>query len=316
MRFLPTFASVTGSNRIPNLVPSVGTRPTSSPAHRRCPSAAPRPRTARDGVDRSHRSRERRGASSSSPNDTRSERSTSSRATIPCSLGQGDEHGCTQRVRRVIGRTTTQWSSGRALPASISCTGCGSWASRPASSRPPTTSAAPGTGTAIPAPAATSRPSTTRYSFDPELERAWTWSEKYATQPEILALPQLRRRPVRPASRHPTSAPRSRPPTWDDAQRAVAARTDNGASVSCRYYVMATGCLSMPKDAGHRRRRAVRGRGVLHQPLAARGRRLHRQARRGHRHWIVGHAVDPAHRRAGGAAHRVPAHAEFLAARP
>ena len=25
------------------------------------------------------------------------------------------------------------------------------------------------------------------YSFDPELERDWTWSEKYATQPEILS---------------------------------------------------------------------------------------------------------------------------------
>src|SRR6201990_733586 len=24
------------------------------------------------------------------------------------------------------------------------------------------------------------------YSFDPELEKAWSWSEKYATQPEIL----------------------------------------------------------------------------------------------------------------------------------
>jgi cation diffusion facilitator CzcD-associated flavoprotein CzcO len=24
------------------------------------------------------------------------------------------------------------------------------------------------------------------YGFDPELEAAWTWSEKYATQPEIL----------------------------------------------------------------------------------------------------------------------------------
>src|SRR3984957_14474088 len=24
------------------------------------------------------------------------------------------------------------------------------------------------------------------YTFDPELESAWTWSEKYATQPEIL----------------------------------------------------------------------------------------------------------------------------------
>ncbi len=25
------------------------------------------------------------------------------------------------------------------------------------------------------------------YSFDPDLERVWVWSEKYATQPEILA---------------------------------------------------------------------------------------------------------------------------------
>src|SRR5262249_263207 len=25
------------------------------------------------------------------------------------------------------------------------------------------------------------------YSFDPQLEKEWTWSEKYATQPEILA---------------------------------------------------------------------------------------------------------------------------------
>src|SRR6202011_3604342 len=24
------------------------------------------------------------------------------------------------------------------------------------------------------------------YTFDPELDKAWTWSEKYATQPEIL----------------------------------------------------------------------------------------------------------------------------------
>jgi len=29
------------------------------------------------------------------------------------------------------------------------------------------------------------------YSFDPELETAWTWSEKYATQPEILRFMQF-----------------------------------------------------------------------------------------------------------------------------
>src|SRR4051795_13517364 len=29
------------------------------------------------------------------------------------------------------------------------------------------------------------------YTFDPELEEKWTWSEKYATQPEILSYLQF-----------------------------------------------------------------------------------------------------------------------------
>src|SRR5438105_15887141 len=29
------------------------------------------------------------------------------------------------------------------------------------------------------------------FGFDPELEKAWTWSEKYATQPEILRYAQF-----------------------------------------------------------------------------------------------------------------------------
>ncbi len=41
------------------------------------------------------------------------------------------------------------------------------------------------------------------YSFDPELETEWIWSEKYATQPEILQLPAARRRQARPPPRHP-----------------------------------------------------------------------------------------------------------------
>ena len=66
------------------------------------------------------------------------------------------------------------------------------------------------------------------------------------------------------------------------------------------------------EGARHRRRRPLRRRGLLHQPLAARGRRLHRQAGRRHRHRLVGHPVDPDHRRAGRAADGVPAHAELL----
>ena len=70
------------------------------------------------------------------------------------------------------------------------------------------------------------------------------------------------------------------------------------------------------EGARHRGRRPLRRRGVLHEPLAPRGRRLHRQAGRRHRHRLVGHPVDPADRRAGRRADRLPAHAELLAAGP
>ncbi len=84
------------------------------------------------------------------------------------------------------------------------------------------------------------------YSFDPELERDWTWSEKYATQPEILAY--LRhvadrydlRRDIRFGTRITAAA-------WDEAARRWRLRTGGGDELSCRHYVMASGCLSLPK---------------------------------------------------------------------
>ena len=93
--------------------------------------------------------------------------------------------------------------------------------------------------------------------------------------------------------------------------------TDRGDEhIACRYYVMASGCLSMPKAPDIEGAERFAGRGLLHEPLAARGRRLHRQAGRRHRHRLVGHPVDPADRRAGRRADRLPAHAELLAAGP
>jgi len=84
------------------------------------------------------------------------------------------------------------------------------------------------------------------YTFDPELESAWTWSEKYATQPEILRYLGFvadrydLRRDIRFGTKV-TSA------TWDDKTARWELATDNGAPVSCRFYIMATGCLSAPK---------------------------------------------------------------------
>jgi cation diffusion facilitator CzcD-associated flavoprotein CzcO/acetyl esterase/lipase len=84
------------------------------------------------------------------------------------------------------------------------------------------------------------------YSFDPELESEWEWSEKYATQPEILRYLQFvadkhdLRRDIRFSTRVGAAK-------WDDASSMWRVRTDAGAEVTCRHYVMATGCLSMPK---------------------------------------------------------------------
>jgi cation diffusion facilitator CzcD-associated flavoprotein CzcO/acetyl esterase/lipase len=84
------------------------------------------------------------------------------------------------------------------------------------------------------------------YTFDPELETAWKWSEKYATQPEILRYLGFvadrydLRRDIRFGTRVISA-------TWDEAAQRWQIATGNGAKVSCRHYIMATGCLSAPK---------------------------------------------------------------------
>jgi cation diffusion facilitator CzcD-associated flavoprotein CzcO/acetyl esterase/lipase len=84
------------------------------------------------------------------------------------------------------------------------------------------------------------------YTFDPELEREWKWSEKYATQPEILRYLGFvaDRYDLRPDIRFNTKVTAA---NWDEATGRWLLKTDSGASVSCRHYIMATGCLSAPK---------------------------------------------------------------------
>src|SRR4051812_24954722 len=84
------------------------------------------------------------------------------------------------------------------------------------------------------------------YTFDPELESVWKWSEKYATQPEILRYLGFvaDRYELRRDIRFRTKVTAA---NWDQAAERWLLTTDNGAAVSCRYYIMATGCLSAPK---------------------------------------------------------------------
>jgi cation diffusion facilitator CzcD-associated flavoprotein CzcO/acetyl esterase/lipase len=85
------------------------------------------------------------------------------------------------------------------------------------------------------------------YSFDPEIEQQWVWSEKYATQPEILRYAQHvadkldLRRDIQFATKVVAAV-------WDEATSLWRISTDRGQELSCRYYIMASGCLSVPKE--------------------------------------------------------------------
>ena len=153
------------------------------------------------------------------------------------------------------------------------------------------------------------------YTFDPELESAWQWSEKYATQPEILRYFGFvaDRYDLRRDIRFGTKVTAA---TWDEATERWQLTTDNGAAISCRYYIMATGCLSAPKPPEIDGVKDFKGEVYFTGRWPHEERQARRQARRRHRHGIVRDPVDPVDRRAGGTSDRVSAHAELCAARP
>jgi cation diffusion facilitator CzcD-associated flavoprotein CzcO len=84
------------------------------------------------------------------------------------------------------------------------------------------------------------------YSFSPELEQEWTWSERYATQPEILRYIDHvadrfdLRRDIQFETRVTAAA-------WDDLAQRWHVMTERGDTVSAQFCVMAVGCLSAAK---------------------------------------------------------------------
>jgi cation diffusion facilitator CzcD-associated flavoprotein CzcO/acetyl esterase/lipase len=86
------------------------------------------------------------------------------------------------------------------------------------------------------------------FSFDPDWRRDWHWSEKYATQPEILRYLNhvADKHDLR---RHVTFSTRVHQARWADDASLWRVSTDRGEEVTSRFVVMATGCLSMPKPA-------------------------------------------------------------------
>ena len=106
------------------------------------------------------------------------------------------------------------------------------------------------------------------YSFDPDLEKAWTWSEKYATQPEILRYAQF------VAERYDLKRDiafntRVEAAHWDAAAQRWRIRTSTDASISAQHCVMASGCLSVPKEPD------IPGAGRFQGPVYSTGRWPH-----------------------------------------
>jgi cyclohexanone monooxygenase len=85
------------------------------------------------------------------------------------------------------------------------------------------------------------------YSFSPELDAEWTWTERYAAQPELLAYLNhvADRFELRPDIELET---RVESAVYDEDARRWRIATDRGEHVTARYCIMATGCLSVPKD--------------------------------------------------------------------
>ncbi len=84
------------------------------------------------------------------------------------------------------------------------------------------------------------------YSFDPDLHKEWTWSERYATQPEILRYVQFVADKFE-LRKHIRFSTRVQWAKWDEAASQWRIRTTDGDEFTARFYIMATGCLSMPK---------------------------------------------------------------------
>ncbi|MGO9945630.1 MAG: flavin-containing monooxygenase [Steroidobacteraceae bacterium] len=84
------------------------------------------------------------------------------------------------------------------------------------------------------------------YSFSDELQSDWKWTERYASQPEILSYLNhvAERFDLRRNIQFETRVTAA---TFDEAANGWNIRTDRGERVSAKFCIMATGCLSAAK---------------------------------------------------------------------
>ena len=116
------------------------------------------------------------------------------------------------------------------------------------------------------------------FSFDPELEREWRWSERYATQPEILRYLQYAASRY-DLARHFEFNTRVSGAEWDAGKSVWRVVTQGGRTYVARWLIMATGPLSVPVEPNISGRETFAGATYLtsqwpHEPVDFTGKRV------------------------------------------
>ncbi len=154
------------------------------------------------------------------------------------------------------------------------------------------------------------------YQFSPELEQEWEWSERYATQPELLRYANhvADRYDLRRDMRFETRVTKA---TFDETanlwrvETGQAGASGSAEKVTARFVITAMGCLSSPNTPKIPGLEDFKGPTYHTGNWPHEGRRLHRQDGGRDRHGLLGHPVDPGDGRAGQTPHRVPAHGQL-----
>lgn len=85
------------------------------------------------------------------------------------------------------------------------------------------------------------------YSFSDEIQQEWSWSQRYAPQPEIRRYMNFVADKL-DLRKHMQFNTRVATATYDEELKLWTLTTDRGDSLQCRFCIMATGVLSIPID--------------------------------------------------------------------
>lgn len=100
------------------------------------------------------------------------------------------------------------------------------------------------------------------YTFSPDLQNEWHWSEKYATQPELLKYANhvADRFGLRNSFLFDTRVSSAR---FDEKAERWTVETERGDRLIARFVVMATGCLSVPRQPDIKGAENFKGRSII-----------------------------------------------------